>query len=172
MSAAPESGPKPLSRRVYFTVLGVLVLFWSSLIVCVAVVFAMAAWENGDGDDAQAAAPSATAVAGATATATPAVPRPTDVPLSASPVDGAFDTGPAAEHLFFHIGCDDGVLVIVTTDEHVYAETFCDSIPPELRVEFLGRPVRITISEGRLDLVSVDGARLQFGVQRAWVELR
>jgi hypothetical protein len=148
--------------------MGVLFLFWTALIVCVAVVFTMTAWDDRDGDgDAQAAPPSPTAVVSPTATP---LPRPVDVPLTASPVDGMFDTGEVEQHLFFHIGCSDGLLVIITTDEHVYAETFCSSIPQEQVVPFLGRPVRITISEGRLDLVTEDGARLQFGVQRAWVD--
>jgi hypothetical protein len=150
--------------------MGVLFVFWAALIVCVAVVFAMTAWDDRDGgDDAQAAPPSATAVVQPTATSTPE-PRPVDVPLTALPIDGTFDTGEPEQHLFFHIGCSEGVLVIVTTDEHVYAETFCSAIPQQQVVPFLGRPVRITISEGRLDLVADNGARLQFGVQRAWVD--
>jgi hypothetical protein len=153
---------------VYFTVVGVLLLFWASLLVCLAVVFVMTAWDDRDGrDDAQAAPPSATVVVQPTATP---LPRPVDVPLTALPVEGTFDTGEPEQHLFFHVGCSDGVLVIITTDEHVYAETFCSSIPQEQVVPFLGQPVRITISEGRLDLVADSGARLQFGVQRAWVD--
>jgi hypothetical protein len=167
---ADSAQPRVLSRRVYFTVVGVLLAFWAATIVCVVVVFGIAAWDDRDGDDAHGATPP-TATAVVTPTATPE-PRPPDVPLSAAPIDGTFDTGELEQHLFFHIGCEDGVLVIVTTDEHVYAETFCGPIQQPLIVPFLGRAVRITIDEGRLDLVSVDGERMQFGVQRAWVEKR
>lgn len=163
--------PRLLSRRLYFAVMGVLALFWATLIVCVAVVVGMAAWDDRDDDGAQAA-PQASATAVVTPSATPE-PRPVDVPLTAAKIEGSFDTGELEQHLFFHIGCDEGVLVIITTDEHVYAETFCGGPIPQPLVEpFLGRAVRITINEGRLDMTSVDGERLQFGVQRAWVEER
>jgi hypothetical protein len=156
-----------LPRPVHIAVLCILFAFWTAVAVCVAVVFAMTAWDDRGDDGTRTVAPSATAVTSPTQTPEP---RPDEVPLTAAAIDGVFDTGKAERHLFFHIGCVDGVLAIITTDEHVYAETFCNSIPQDLVVPFLGRPVRITISEGRLDLVSVDGARLQFGVQRAWVD--
>ncbi len=166
MSIEPASGPHQ-TPRLYALMMGVLFAFWAVVVVCVVVVFSISAWRDRPADDAAAIAPTATP---APAVSPTPAPRPADVPLSAQLIEGAFDTGEPEQHLFFHIGCIDGVLAVVTTDERLYAESPCATPIPQAQIEpFLGVPVRITIGEGRLDLSSLSGGRLQFSIARAWV---
>lgn len=170
MSIEPASDPHQMPRLPYALVMGVLFMFWAAVVVCVAVVFSISAWRDRPADDAAAVAPTATPVPAPSPTL---APRPADVPLSAQLIEGAFDTGEPEQHLFFHVGCIDGVLAVVTTDERLYAESPCATPIPPARIEpFLGVPVRITVGEGRLDLSSPSGGRLQFAIGRAWVEER
>lgn len=170
MSLEPLSRPGESPRPSYALVMGVLFTFWAAVVICVAVVFSLSAWRDRPG--AAAIAPAATPTAVPAPTQTPA-PRPADVPLSARLIEGSFDTGDPEQHLFFHIGCVDGVLAVVTTDEHVYAESPCVTQIPQAQIEpFLGVPVRITVGEGRLELSSPSGDRMQFVIGRAWVDER
>ncbi len=162
---APRAGRTKLSFGVVF---GVLFTFWTALAVCIAAIIITADDER---DGNAAVLPTATGVA-PTATALPEA-RPREVPLTATPLDGDYDSGEPRQHLFFHLGCTGGVLVIITTDERVYAETVCpDRIEPVYVNPFLGDPVRITVTEGHLEIVTADGARLTFEVERAWIDAR
>jgi hypothetical protein len=170
---APDHGqPRTISRPVYVTVFGLLFVFWTALAVVAALVLGARAWDERD-DDAAAAVPTSTAAVTLSPTPTAAPePRPAEVPLTAAPVTLPFDTGEPEQHLFFHIECDRGLLVIITTDEHVFAESFCGPIAPANVEPFLGMPVRITIEGLLLELTSAQGARMRFGVARSWVEDR
>jgi hypothetical protein len=163
---------RPPSAAGYTLVAAILLTFWTAIAVCVGAVVVISAWDHRDRGEAVAVEPTASPTIEPTATATPPV-RPVGVPLSARPVEGAFDTGEPQQHLFFHIGCEQGVLSVVTTDERVYAQTFCPPpVPRELRERFLGKPVRITIADRRIEISSPAVAeRLQFPIDRAWVEV-
>lgn len=147
-------------------VMGVLFASWASVLVCAGIVYSISAWRNRSTDAAAVVAPTATAPA---ATATPAR-RPDAVPRSARLIEGTFDTGEPKQHLFFHIGCVDGVLAVVTTSEQLYAESSCEATISPAQIEpLLGMPVRIRIGDGRLDLSPAAGNTLTFSIGRVWV---
>ena len=93
--------------------------------------------------------------------------------MSAAPVTGEFDTGEPQQHIFFNLACADGVLTVITTDEHVFAETGCPTaIDPIFVRPFLADPVRITVTSGQLEILSIEGERLTFPIGRAWIDRR
>ena len=156
------------SKLPFGLVFGVLFVFWLAVAVCVGAIVIASAWDARE-DDAMAAVPIVTPTT-PVATATPDA-RPPAVPLTASPVEGEFDSGEPAQHLFFDLHCSADVLVIITTDEHVYAETACPPrIEPVYIAPFQGDPVRVTIAEGLLEMATVAGERLTFDIGRAWIE--
>ena len=166
MSIARDPHRRGTPRLPYLLVMGVLFTSWAAVLVCAAVVYSISAWRNRSADAATVVAPTATAPA---ATATPA-PRPDAVPRSARLIEGTFDTGDPKQHLFFHIGCVAGVLAVVTTSEQLYAESSCEATISPAQIEpLLGMPVRITISDGRLDLSLAAGNTLTFTIGRVWL---
>jgi len=151
-------------------VFGVLFAFWTATAVCVAVIVISSAWDARDDGATAAVAPTSTEAP--TATPTPE-PRPPAVPPSARQVDGGYDSGELPRHLFFNLSCVGDLLIIATTDEQVYAETVCPAfVDPIFIRPFQGDPVRVTIAEGQLDIVTLAGERLTFSVARAWIERR
>jgi hypothetical protein len=167
MSTDPDLHRHDTPRLPYALVAGVLFTFWAAVAICVAMVFSISAWRDRQADDAAAIAPTATAVSAPAATP---VPRPPAVPLSARLIEGTFESGEPEPHLFFHIGCADGVLAVITTEEQLYAESPCQTPIPRARIEpFLGMPVRVTVGDRRLDLSSAAGDALQFLIGRVWV---
>jgi hypothetical protein len=161
------------ARLRFGLVFGVLFLFWAATAVCVAAIVTVAAWDGRD-DSATASAPTATVAATATPapTSTPES-RPRIVPLTAKPLAGDYDSGEPQQHLFFHLGCVEDVLAVITTDEHVFAEMVCPAFIDPLFVRpFLGDAVRITVAEGRIDIVTIAGERLTFPIGRVWIERR
>jgi len=152
--------------------MGVLFAFWAAIAVSVAAIAIASAWDARE-DEVSAAAPTATIAAPTVApTPTPAA-RPNSVPLTAAQIEGEFDSGDPAQHLFFHLGCNVDVLIVITTDERVYAETACPpTIEPVYVRAFQGVPVRLTIAEGQLEIATTTGERLTFDVGRAWIETR
>jgi hypothetical protein len=177
MIETSRDGPDAkVAKRWFGVVFGVLFAFWAAMAVCVAAIVIVAVGD-GRGSKATAAASTAPAVTPAP-TATPVSsptpePRPSAVPSSAQPLDSAYDSGEPQQHLLFHIGCADGILTVATTDEQVYAETDCPAEIQRVFVEpFLGDPVRITVAEGGIDIVTIDGERLTFPIGRVWIEQR
>jgi hypothetical protein len=160
----PRNGrPPKLSFGVIF---GVLFVFWAATCVCVAAIVTVSAWDARSGESAAGPTPAPTA------TATPS-PRPPSVPSSAEQLDGAYDSGMPEQHLFFNLACAGGVLVVITTDEHVYGETDCPPAIERFYLEpFLGDAVRLTVAGGVLEIVTTSGERLTFNVGRVWVERR
>jgi hypothetical protein len=156
--------------------MGVLFAFWSATAVCVAAIAIASAWDARE-DAASAAAPTPTIVAPTAVTAAPTAaptatpePRPRLVPLAAEPLRGDFDSGAPEQHLFFHLDCAGGVLLVITTDEQVYAETVCPAtIEPVYLQALQGVPVRLTVAEGQLEISTRLGARLTFPIGRAWI---
>jgi hypothetical protein len=152
-------------------VFAVLFAFWTAMAVCFAAVVIVTAWDARDDDAASAAAPTSTS-APTQATPTPDA-RPAMVPATAQPLTGEYDSGELPRHLFFHLECAGDVLAVITTDEHVYAETECPpTVDPVFVRPFQGDPVRITIADAQMDIVSLDGERLTFDIGRAWIEPR
>ena len=166
MSIDRDSRGRGAPRLPYMLVMGVLFASWAAVLVCAGVVYSISAWRDRSTSAAAVIAPTATALA---PTATPA-PRPGAVPPSARLIEGTFDTGDPEQHLFFHIGCAGGVLAVVTTSEQLYAESSCVAAIPRSRIDLLlGMPVRITISDGRLDLSPAAGNILTFSIGRVWL---
>ena len=152
--------------------MGVLFVFWAATAVCIAAIVIASAWDAREGEVSAAVSTRTANVPTADPTAT-TEPRPSAVPASAQPLDGAFDTGQPPQHLFFHLDCADGVLVVITTDERLYAETSCPPVIDPIFVRaFQGVPVRLTIVEGELEIATTRDQRLTFPVGRAWIETR
>ena len=172
MSESSGGASQEKQARLRFgIVFGVLFVFWAAMAVCVAAIVIVAAWDGRDGG-ATAAAPAATVAVSPTPapTATPQT-RPPGVPLTAEPLEGDYDSGEPQQHLFFHLGCVEGVLMVVTTDERVFGEMECPAFIDPLFVRpFLGDPVRITVAEGRIEIVTIAGERLTFPIGRVWIE--
>jgi hypothetical protein len=154
----------------------VLGLFWAGVVIFVAVYFGVTA-RDGDGvREFVAVQPTAAVTSIPSVMATPAAaptvrPKPPGAPESATLVTD-LDTGGPREHLLFHIGCQNGILAVVTTDEILLAEWPCDGIviSREQVAPFLGQPVRITVEDGkRLTVEGPEGRRFQFNVDSAWI---
>ncbi len=130
--------------------------------------------------------PASPASSGTAAAPRPAVDdgsRPATVPGEAAFIGAARTFGsdpktPAARdgspHLFFHFGCNDDVLVIVTTQVELYAELPCDrAIPPQVVERFLGQPVQIRVvfnDAEKLFVESPVAGSIEFTVTRAWAK--
>jgi hypothetical protein len=155
-------------RFAYFGLTGALLLIWGAL-----AAFAVAYVALTFRDDAAESSPAAVVVT-ATPPPTPeatAERRPAFAPPGATRVDD-LDTGAPLQHLFFHIGCEDGVLTVVTTDETLFAAWPCDGVIfDRQRVEpFLGKPVRIVVEDGGYLAVEAAGAgKFEFNVDSAWL---
>lgn len=94
--------------------------------------------------------------------------------LSLGVPGGAAETA-ADQRLFFHIGCTDGILVIVTTRETVYAELPCDrAVPRSIAERFLGKSVRIRVvtKSSKLFVESTTAGSIEFTIGRAWIQAR
>src|SRR5438034_1355433 len=98
-AGSPHAAARTIRRGQYAVVAGVLVIFWAAVAVCVAAVFVIAAAHDRDADGASASAQISTP--SPEPTPTPAPPRPRDVPLTAQPIEGTFDSGAPVQHLFF-----------------------------------------------------------------------
>jgi hypothetical protein len=155
-------------RFAYFSATGALLLIWGALAVFAAAYVAVTL-----GDDS---AESSTVELVATATTVPTPeptlrPRPPGAPLGATRVVD-LDTGEPKQHLFFHIGCTEGVLEVVTTDEIVLAEWPCEGVvfdPQEVQ-PFLGKPVRIVVEDSDYLAVESPGiGKFEFNIDSAWL---
>ena len=93
--------------------------------------------------------------------------------MSASPLEGDFDSGVPQRHLFFHLTCTDDILTVITTEEQIFAETVCPPMILEVFIApFRGDQVRITVEDGLLDVVTVNNERLTFEIGRVWLKRR
>jgi hypothetical protein len=80
---------------------------------------------------------------------------------------------PADVRLFFHLGCESGVLTIVTSQDQIYAELPCDrTLPRDVVEQYLGKPVQIRIVPGeqwKLFLLSDGAGSVEFTPGRVWL---
>jgi hypothetical protein len=82
----------------------------------------------------------------------------------------------SALHLFYAQRCLNGILILATSRETVYAELPCDRSLPETALHpFLGQPVRVRFAAGdpsRLFIESQTAGTVEFTVPGIWIETR
>lgn len=111
--------------------------------------------------------------------------RPPAVPSAARAVLEDLTVGTAAApqggateglHIFYSLKCANGVLIIATTHEVVYAELPCDRSPPDSALHlFFSSPVQIRFVAGypsKLFLESKTAGTIEFTVPGIWIETR
>lgn len=109
------------------------------------------------------------------------VPKPPTVPQEAHLIRSDLTVGnrtapqdaSQAPTVFYSLRCQDGVLIVATTDLVAYAELPCDrSIPDDVVRRFLARPVAIRVKLGNPVKLYVDSAAgsVEFTVGAVWVE--
>jgi hypothetical protein len=169
-AGAPWRAVRMLPRRLFAVIMAMLVLFWASVVVIVAVTFSLTAWEDRGGQN-----PSVALVPTATVTAAPTVEeKPSGVPDGAQLVQGDLVLGDVSDRIYFFAdsSCTDGVLTIALTRAAVYSETPCtQALPADSVRRLIGQPVRVRIIGARMLLEALFVGVFEFDVGRVWVQI-
>lgn len=169
-AGAPWRAVRMLPRRLFAVIMAMLVLFWASVVVIVAVTFSLTAWDDRGGQN-----PSVALAPTATVTAAPTVEeKPSRVPDSAQLVQGSLVLGDVSDRIYFFAdsSCTDGILTIALTRAAVYSETPCaQALPADSVRRLIGQPVRVRIIGARMLLEALFVGVFEFDVGRAWVQI-
>jgi len=170
-AGAPWRAVRMLPRRLFAVVMAMLVLFWASVVVIVAVSFSLTVSEDRGGRS-----PTVALAPTATVTAAPTVEeRPSGVPAGAQLAQGDLVLGDVSDRIYFFAdsSCTGGALTIALTRGAVYSETPCSqALPADSVRRLVGQPVRIRTIGARMLLEALFVGVFEFDVGRVWVQIR